>query len=96
MTDEEAVTASCYFADDMRVLVEPACGASLSLIYLRTLRDQYFQSMTVDKSRLDAEVVKTVVVIVCGGGAVNSALISEWNETYVKAYESRMAEASKI
>lgn len=56
VTDREAVDACLRFADDHRVVVEPACGAALALAYggvpvLREARD--------------------VLVIVCGGSGVS-------------------------
>lgn len=55
VTDQEALSACRRFLDDHRVLVEPACGVSLSLIY-----DQKIQ--LVDR--------QNVLVIVCGGASV--------------------------
>ena len=56
VSDREAVEACLRFADDERVLVEPACGAALALVYgdvaaLRGSRD--------------------VLVVVCGGAGVS-------------------------
>ncbi len=55
VSDDEAVKACRRFVDDHRVLVEPACGVSLSLIYD-------------DKIRF--EPADNVLVIVCGGASV--------------------------
>jgi L-serine/L-threonine ammonia-lyase len=52
VTDRSAVDAVLRFADDHRILVEPACGAPLSLIYDRCPLLNQFDS---------------VLVIVCGG-----------------------------
>ncbi len=52
VSDEDAVKACRAFADDHRFLVEPACGAALSLIYS-------------DNKALHE--YKSVLVIVCGG-----------------------------
>lgn len=55
VTDRDAIDACLAFADDHRVVVEPACGAALALAY-----------QGVDALR-DAE---DVLLIVCGGAGV--------------------------
>ncbi len=65
VSDKNAVNASRAFANDHRVLVEPACGASLSLIY--------------DQSDAVKE-AKSVVVIVCGGIGVSIKTLTEWEQ----------------
>jgi L-serine/L-threonine ammonia-lyase len=56
VTDREAVDACLLFADDHRVVVEPACGAALALAYkgVQVLRE-----------------AKKILLIVCGGSGVN-------------------------
>ena len=62
MSDKAAVDACVRFLDDHRLLVEPACGASLSVLYDGTpLLD-------------DAE---TVLVVVCGGIGISRAKLRE-------------------
>jgi L-serine/L-threonine ammonia-lyase len=55
-TDAEAVSACLRFADDHRLVVEPACGAALAPVYgsAPALKD-----------------AGSVVVIVCGGAVVD-------------------------
>jgi L-serine/L-threonine ammonia-lyase len=55
VSDREAVEACLRFADDHRVVVEPACGASLALVYqaAEALRGK-----------------KDILVVVCGGAGV--------------------------
>lgn len=55
VTDEEAMNACRRFLDDHRVLTEPACGVSLSLLYDR---------------KIGFESDNNVLVIVCGGASV--------------------------
>jgi L-serine ammonia-lyase (EC 4.3.1.17) len=59
VSDREAVDACLSFLDDHRMLVEPACGASLAPLYGK---------------KLDLNNYKNVLVIVCGGSTatVNS------------------------
>jgi L-serine/L-threonine ammonia-lyase len=52
VTDGEAVNACLTFLDDNRILVEPACGAALALLYGK---------------KIPANSHKNILVIVCGG-----------------------------
>ncbi|MHC4093383.1 MAG: pyridoxal-phosphate dependent enzyme, partial [Planctomycetota bacterium] len=56
VTDREAVDACLLFADDHRVVVEPACGAALALAYkgVQVLRE-----------------AQNILLIVCGGSGVS-------------------------
>jgi L-serine/L-threonine ammonia-lyase len=65
VTDAEAIDACIQFADEHRCLVEPACGASLALVYSRP------------KSLAGAE---SVVIIVCGGIGISLDKIQQWRE----------------
>jgi len=64
VTDASAVNACLRFADDMRVVVEPACGASLSLIYDNVHHLDGYQN---------------VLVIVCGGAGVMMEQLLRWS-----------------
>jgi L-serine/L-threonine ammonia-lyase len=63
VTDREAVDSCVRFADEHRVLVEPACGASLAAVYGRAK---------------PLEGLRPIVVIVCGGAGVSLQLLDEW------------------
>jgi L-serine/L-threonine ammonia-lyase len=63
VSDRNAVDACLRFADDHRVLVEPACGAALSAVYDRA-----------EPLRSD----RPLLVIVCGGAGVNLKLLEQW------------------
>ncbi len=52
VTDDEAIKPCSQFMEDHRMLVEPACGAALSIVYNRHPALEEF---------------KSVLVIVCGG-----------------------------
>jgi L-serine/L-threonine ammonia-lyase len=56
------------FADDHRVIVEPACGASLALLYKNSEVLKGFEN---------------ILVIVCGGVAVSYRELIELRETLV-------------
>ena len=67
VTDRAAVQACLRFADDHRVLVEPACGAALSCGY--------------DRAQ-PLEGLGPVVFIVCGGAGVSLKLLDEWKKNF--------------
>jgi L-serine/L-threonine ammonia-lyase len=62
--DAAAVAACRRFLDDHRVLVEPACGASLAIVYDQADALQAFRN---------------VLVIVCGGATTTIAQLEEWS-----------------
>ncbi|XP_027528772.1 serine dehydratase-like [Neopelma chrysocephalum] len=64
--DREAVGAVEQFLDDERMLVQPACGAALATLY--TGRLQRLQREGKLRTPLGS-----VVVVVCGGGNINTA-----------------------
>ena len=63
MSDGEASRACLNFLNDHRVLTEPACGASLSLVYDAPARLAAFNR---------------VLVVVCGGVSADVAQLQEW------------------
>lgn len=68
VSDSEALEACLQFSTDHRLLVEPACGASLAAVYNphSHLKDR-----------------KTVLLVVCGGAGVSIAQIAAWKEKLV-------------
>lgn len=71
VTDTDAVRACIKFADDHRHLVEPACGASLSVAY---------------RQHRILENADRLVVVVCGGIGINLNLLQSW-QAGLKALE---------
>ncbi|HLF87375.1 MAG TPA: pyridoxal-phosphate dependent enzyme [Anaerolineales bacterium] len=65
VTDRQALDACLRFADDHRVLVEPACGAALAAGY---------DNLPLLKGRKSP-----VVIIVCGGAGINRELLAKWD-----------------
>ena len=65
VSDKDAVDACLHFADDFRVLVEPACGAALSLLY--------------DNSRYLAD-YQSILMIVCGGAGAKIQELLHWQQ----------------
>lgn len=72
--DKEAVNACLKFADDHRMLVEPACGATLAAVY----------SKIIQKLQEDGEIgpVKLALVVVCGGSSVTLSELQKWKEQF--------------
>ncbi len=68
VSDAQAVAACRSFADDVRILVEPACGAALAVAYqdLPVLQD--FQRP---------------LIVVCGGIGVDLAKLEAWKTQFV-------------
>ncbi|XP_077164591.1 serine dehydratase-like [Paroedura picta] len=63
LDDVEAMKAMEQFLDDERMLVEPACGAALALLYsgqIQRLQEEGRLSRTLD----------SIVLIVCGGSSI--------------------------
>jgi L-serine/L-threonine ammonia-lyase len=65
VTDLEALDACEQFLHDHRVLVEPACGASLAVLYS-------------EQQRRALEGMKSPLVVVCGGATATLDKIREW------------------
>jgi len=65
VSDRDAVTSCLSFLDDHRVLVEPACGAALAVVY-----------DPIEAVRMSKE----VLVIVCGGVTTTHQQLREWLE----------------
>jgi L-serine/L-threonine ammonia-lyase len=66
LSDKSAVAACERFLSDHRILVEPACGASLALAYENSAALAAFQ---------------TVLVVVCGGATATADQLRLWNKT---------------
>ena len=71
VSDAEAVSACLRFADDHRMMVEPACGSVLSAVYSGHLA-----------ALLPSLPPGPIIVIVCGGNIVNTTIMSEWKHEY--------------
>lgn len=74
-SDAEAVEACLRFAQDHRMLVEPACGAALAVAYSERLREVLFQ-----------DVEGPIVLEVCGGSGVSVELLCQWKKQFEVEY----------
>lgn len=66
VTDEEAVDACVRFAQDHKMLVEPACGASLAPVYSSDMLERILGPR--------AESIRTICVLICGGNMTRGLL----------------------
>lgn len=69
VTDAEAVEAITKFLNDHRILVEPACSATLAALYVDRVREQALAGL--DRT-------KPLVVFVCGGNIITTELLSNY------------------
>ncbi|WP_302409672.1 pyridoxal-phosphate dependent enzyme [Comamonas kerstersii] len=67
VSDQAAVQACERFLDDHRLLVEPACGASLAVAYGQTAALADFEN---------------VLVVVCGGVTATAEQLRQWRGTF--------------
>lgn len=67
VTDKQAANACIQFVQDHRILVEPACGASLSLLYDANTALKSYQN---------------IVVILCGGNGISCELLAKWKQQF--------------
>lgn len=67
VSDAQTVSACRRFADDMRTLVEPACGAALSVVYHSVPALAAFEKP---------------LVVVCGGIGVDLAKLEAWKTQF--------------
>ena len=65
VSDKSAVVACERFLADHRVLVEPACGASLALAY---------------ENSPALDTFKTILVVVCGGATTTAKQLQQWTQ----------------
>lgn len=72
VSDEATVRACKAFADDERMLVEPACGASLALCYNGGLK-KYVKGFSQ---------ASNVVIICCGGSNLSLDMMARYVDTY--------------
>ena len=70
VSDAAAVGACERFADDHRLLVEPACGAALAVV----------DSSTATAAGGPLQDCEHVAVVVCGGGGVTMDILRGWIE----------------
>ncbi|WRT64453.1 uncharacterized protein IL334_001385 [Kwoniella shivajii] len=73
VSDKEAVEACLRFADDERIMVEPACGATLAAIYSGKLKEVLELKLNEDSQ---------VVLVVCGGSNISLKMLEEYRHIF--------------
>ncbi|KRE11834.1 serine dehydratase [Bosea sp. Root483D1] len=73
VSDLQAVNACLRFLDDHRILVEPACGASIATIYEQVAELADFQN---------------ILLIVCGGAIATAEQLTAWRRSLASASAS--------
>ncbi|CBX90899.1 hypothetical protein LEMA_P059330.1 [Plenodomus lingam JN3] len=71
LSDEVAKEGCVRFADDERIMVEPACGVSLALCYQGRLR----------KLLPHLRESSRVVITVCGGSNITAKMLGDWSSS---------------
>ena len=72
LSDAEAAMGCWRFADDERIMVEPACGVNLAVCYDGRLK-KLLPGLGEDSK---------VVIVVCGGVDVTLEMLTEWKKQY--------------
>lgn len=78
VSDASAVRACVRFADDHRLLVEPACGAALAPAY----EGDAGVRAAAGAGGAGGETGRDVVVVVCGGAAVDLGALEGWRKQF--------------
>eukprot|EP00117_Sycon_ciliatum_P016802 scpid91314/ scgid2567/ Serine dehydratase-like; L-serine deaminase; L-serine dehydratase/L-threonine deaminase; L-threonine dehydratase; Serine dehydratase 2 len=73
--DKETIEACTRFADEHRMLVEPACGAALSAVYGDCLKQLQQDSVL-------PAYFSSIVVIVCGGNSISTRMLEDWKSRF--------------
>ena len=73
LDDAEAAMGCWRFAEDERILVEPACGVNVALCYGGRLERALGRP---------ARPEDIVVIVVCGGSNTSASMLTAWQEEY--------------
>ena len=77
VSDKTAIESCLKFADDHKMLVEPACGAGLSSVYSDTFITSSHPLSTIPKDNQ-----RPIVLVVCGGDIVSLDLLYTWKNQF--------------
>lgn len=73
LSDAEAAMGCWRFAEDERILVEPACGVNVALCYGNRLKKALGRPVRPEDK---------VVLVICGGSNVSTTMIEGWKQQY--------------
>ncbi len=77
VSDADAVMACVRFLEDVRILVEPACGAAIAPAYNGDLRRHLGDGL--DEAEWAA---RNVVLVVCGGSNISFDILAEYKKRF--------------
>lgn len=77
VTDKESVEAIARFVDDARILVESACGATISTVYNGNLK-KYLGAGLSDQEWA----AKNIVIVVCGGSNISLGMLEKYKQQF--------------
>lgn len=77
VTDKESVEAIARFLDDARILVESACGVTISTVYNGKLK-KYLGAGLSDEEWA----AKNIVIVVCGGSNISLGMLEKYKEQF--------------
>jgi L-serine/L-threonine ammonia-lyase len=80
LRDDEACMGCCQLADAERFLVEPACGVVVSLCFDGRLTKALGRKVEPDED---------VILVICGGQNIDTAMIQRWRVEYHEAFPVR-------
>lgn len=84
VSDADAAASCVRFADDARLLVETACGATLAVVYAGRLRAE-LSAMKTGGGDGDSDkewAGKNVILEVCGGSGISLEVLEMYRERY--------------
>lgn len=73
LSDAEAAMGCWRFAEDEKLLVEPACGVNVALCYGSRLKKALGRPVHPEEK---------FVLVICGGSNVSTAMIEDWKQQY--------------
>jgi L-serine/L-threonine ammonia-lyase len=77
VTDADAIMGSARLADDARLLVEVACGATVAPVYNGGLRRWLGKGLSDDEWAR-----KNIVLVICGGSNISLEILKGYQEKY--------------
>ncbi|KAK4499782.1 hypothetical protein PRZ48_007968 [Zasmidium cellare] len=73
LSDAEAAMGCWRFAEDERILVEPACGVNVALCYGNRLKKALGRPVRPEDK---------IVLVICGGSNVSTSMVEDWKQQY--------------
>lgn len=87
LSDAEAAMGCWRFAEDERIMVEPACGVNVALCYGNRLKKALGRPVRPEEK---------FVLVICGGSNVSTSMLEEWKQQYGDLDAAKMDAAVKM